>query len=178
MAGVLQEFSDQDVYAADVFDYGYGAVRDFLDEGEHPPVDWWIMNPPYKAAAKFIMTALEHPAAKARTGVAALVRLGFLEAGRRQPLFIRYPPHVVAICVDRPAMLKGRWVPGATTKMPYCWIVWLQDGGNLDWHLLPRFSHRPVLSWIPAGSKILHTMPQDVARFMACQEIPLLEVAS
>lgn len=161
MAYVLQEFSNHPVVASDIHPYGFGQASDFLDDGEKPSVDWWIMNPPYGLAERFVEVALEHPAARAAIGVACLVRLGFLESWRRQPLFIRRPPLVAAVCVDRPNLRLGYWEPDGTTRMPYCWVVWLQDRAKLPLHMLPRFERRPELDWIRSGARTLYSKPDD-----------------
>lgn len=174
MAFVLEEFSSVPVVASDVHPFGWGAVGDFLDDAEKPAVDWWIMNPPYHLAQRFVEVALEHPAARARIGVAALVRLGFLETWRRQPLFIRRPPTVVAVCVDRPNMRLGYWDPDGTTRMPYCWVVWLQKDLPVD--MKPRFQLRPELEWIRSGARTIYAKPDDALKWGGTKKL-LEEVA-
>src|SRR5262249_49641470 len=70
MAKVLKEYF-REVRCADAYDYGYGAVRDFLTTAyERNSVDWVITNPPFRLAEKFILRALP----MARNGVAILAR--------------------------------------------------------------------------------------------------------
>lgn len=172
MAAVLAEFSDQ-VFAADIFPYGYGAVADFLDDGEKPPADWIVMNPPFNKGLDFVRAALTHPAAKAAIGVAALVRLAFLEGGEvsgRAAFFKEFPPALVLVHCDRVGMHKGRWLPNGSTATAYCWIVWLQPAHR-------RADTGPLreIGWIGPGAKRAHTLPEDAPRFGAKTAAPLLE---
>ena len=73
-----------------MFDYGFGAVADFL-KFKHPDssIDWVITNPPFKLAKDFITRARP----MARVGVALLVSTVFIESvGRYERLFQPLPP--------------------------------------------------------------------------------------
>lgn len=170
MAAVLEEYAGE-VIASDVFPYGFGSCRDFLDEMFLDPIaaDWIITNPPFNRALEFTRLALE----RARWGVAMLVRPTFLHGkGRFAKLYRDTPPTVVAFYVERVPMHRGRWEPDGDTATDYCWLVWKKDAAGAL--VRPR---SPV--WIPPSRKSL-TRRGDVARFGAPQPVaavPLLEVA-
>lgn len=159
MALVLAETFGS-VHASDVHDYGaipqrvgsyVGQGPDVIECPAHAP-DWIIMNPPFNQAQEFITRAL----GEASFGVAALVRIGFLEGGGRyRDLFAKNPPALIAQYCDRVPMVRGRWDPEASTATSYCWIVW--DG--ITHPDDTRFK------WIPPGSNERFTWPDDVARF-------------
>lgn len=127
------------VYATDIFDYGWDgmdAQADFLfpTTVAPEPIDWVVMNPPFRLAEQFIEKAWN----VARFGCAAIVRTSFLEGvGRYQRLFSKNPPTIVAQFVERVPMVKGRVDPAASTATSYCWLVW---GHGLN--------RRPT-QWIP-----------------------------
>ncbi len=75
MAGALQERFGH-VHASGVHPYGYGEVRDFV-ENRCPDrsYDWVIINPPFKLAEELVKQSLE----VAREGVAILARTVSLE---------------------------------------------------------------------------------------------------
>lgn len=156
MADVLGEAFDT-VYASDVFDYGRGyACASFVggvfDRARCPFVpDWVITNPPFHLAEAFAQRALS----EARRGVALFVRTAWLESiGRYQNLFSKTPPTVVALFVERVALVKGRWDPEASTATSYCWAVW--DRAHAG-------STR--LAWIPPGCRQRLSRPDDRRRF-------------
>lgn len=167
MAAVFSEYSDR-VIASDIFDYGYGEVADFLDGAMHPASDWIITNPPFNAAVDFALTALTHPGAMPRRGVALLCRTQWIEgADRFERLFRDHPPRAVAFFVERVPMHKGRWDPRGKTATAYAWFVWT----------LPELEHpSPTrVIWIPPGQRKALTRPADYARFAARAAAPLLE---
>lgn len=166
MAEACREFADQ-VIASDIHPYGYGAVRDFLDDAETPAADWIITNPPFNTAVKFAERAVYHPASKARVGVALLVRTAWLEGkSRYERLFRLAAPDVVGVFAERVPMVKGRWDPDATTATAYAWFVWVQP-------LTAQQNTRVI--WIPPGQRKRLTKPEDFARFAAKTPAPLLE---
>ena len=141
MSKVLKEYFAT-VHDADVSDYGYGHVRDFLtypyaDNG----YDWVVTNPPFRLAEDFVLRALKI----ARVGVAILARTVFLEsAGRYRAIFESTPPTKFAQFVERVPMVKGRLDKSATTATGYCWLVWDK-----------RSVGRARLAWIPPCRKSL-----------------------
>lgn len=164
MAHVLAEFFPA-VHASDVHDYGWGhALGSYVGEGadrtECPePPDWIITNPPYALAEQFAHRALR----EARRGVAMLLRLAWTEGVERyQSVFSRTPPSVVAPFVERVAIVKGRWEPGAASATAYAWFIWRLSTGT-----------DTRLQWIPPGRKRERTRPDDVARFAVAEALPL-----
>lgn len=152
MAKVLKEFF-VDVTASDLHDYGYGAIRDFINE-PYPDgsYDWVITNPPFKAAEEFIQHALR----VARVGVAILGRTNLLESKRRyENIFIPHPVTTFAPFVERVPIVKGRLDAKATTATSYAWYVWLKIASSLDrLHQIPpcrKELERPGDYDLPAG---------------------------
>lgn len=167
MAEVLREFF-ADVFASDIHDYGRGyVVGDYLGtllRSECPfPPDWVISNPPFNEAADFLSRAL----AEAKSGVALLLRLSWLEGAERwREIFRHTPPTTVAVFAGRVAMVKGKWDPGASSATAYAWFIW-----NFQ-----EKQHK-ALSWIPPTAQQELTSPDDMERFAtyAASSAPLLD---
>jgi hypothetical protein len=133
MAVALAEYFST-IEAKDVFDYGFGAVANFLKaKRSEGSVDWVITNPPFRLAEDFIIRALPI----ARIGVAMLVRTVFVESvGRYKRLFQPIPPTYVAQFTERVPMVKGRVDKKASTATGYAWVVWdkrLKSKTKLVW---------------------------------------------
>lgn len=134
MSKVLKEYFKH-VISADIYEYGYGAVENFLAAPERKEsIDWMITNPPFNLAEDFIRKGL----AETSNGVAVLTRTVFLESiGRYERLFRNQPPNIVAQFSERVPMVKGRLSPKASTATGYCWLVWdsnsLHNNTNLVW---------------------------------------------
>ena len=143
MSKVLEEYFDE-VNSSDIYNYGYGAERDFLAWQKTVPnnqYDWVITNPPFKLAEEFIVAALDI----AREGVAILARTVFLESvGRYNRLFSERPPAKFAQFVERVPMVKGRLDAKASTATGYSWFVWEK-----------KMSDSPELIWIPPCRRTL-----------------------
>ncbi len=141
MSKVLEEYFLQ-VCSADISNFGYGYVRDFLTfEYEAKEYDWIITNPPFRLAEAFVLRALD----LARVGVAVLARTVFLESsGRYKAIFQNTPPTEFAQFVERVPMVKGRLDRSATTATGYCWLVWNKRSAGV-----------PRLVWIPPCRKAL-----------------------
>lgn len=134
------------VSAADIADYGYGRVQDFLSPHAIEPVDWIITNPPFRLAENFLHKSL----GIVSVGVAVLVRTVFLESvGRYERLFQKCPPTIVAQFAERVPMVKGRLDPKASTATAYAWFVWIQG-----------YEVPTQLVWIPPCRKELE-QPDD-----------------
>lgn len=92
-------------------------------------VDWFIGNPPYKAAEEHVRHALEH----AERGCAFLLRLAFLESVKRRPFWEEHPPSEVWVLDKRPSFTED----GKSDSAAYAWFVWFTDrkhrGTRLDW---------------------------------------------
>lgn len=144
------------VHASDVFDYGFGEVVDFLAP-DRPPrgpqgPDWIVTNPPFKLGEAFVRRAY----AEARRGVAMLLRLQFIEGGRRHALFAQdCPLTILAPFSERVPMVKGRWDPDASSATAYAWFIFRKGAapGPAAVHL------------IPPGSKDRLSRPGDLIRF-------------
>ncbi len=155
IAEVLREYVDI-VHASDIFDYGYGEVRDFLAYGmaDAPLVDWIITNPPFGNHA---LAFVEHALKLAGDGVAMFFRSQWAVEGieRYERLFRDRPPTLCAFFVERVPLAKGRWDPDGATATAYCWLVWM-----------PRERPLPPY-WIPPGCREALTRADDRMRFMA-----------
>lgn len=147
MSKVLSEYFGS-VDSTDIFDYGYGKTRDFLEWQKWAPsnqYDWVITNPPFKLAEEFIFAALE----MASKGVAILARTVFLESiGRYRRLFEDTPPTHFAQFVERVPMVKGRLDPRASTATGYSWFVWDKK----------HIGQQPNLIWIPPCRRALERL--------------------
>lgn len=141
MAKVLKEYFAE-VQSSDAFTYGYGAVRDFIEEPyKASSFDWVITNPPFRLAEEFVRVALPI----ARKGVAILARTVFLESvGRYEGIFREVPPSKFAQFVERVPMVRGRLDMKATTATGYAWLVWEKKSRGL-----------PRLMWVPPCRKNL-----------------------
>lgn len=146
MVRPLQEYF-RSVDAFDVHDYGIGAkVRDFLFPDPLDPVDWTVMNPPFRLAVDFIKRARE----TSRKGVIVICRTAFLDGEERaETLFLPHRPTMVLQFSERVPMLRGRLVrkgevdlmaakPGtkASTATAYAAFIWTKDRPvmtGLDW---------------------------------------------
>ncbi|UPT93920.1 hypothetical protein J4G48_0031925 [Bradyrhizobium barranii subsp. apii] len=152
IAEVLTEYFAQ-VFASDIFDYGYGDVADFLDEHTSQTADWFITNPPFDEKAEAFLTRM---LALARVGVAMFVRLQWLEGeGRYERIFDpnMTPPTLIAFFSERIALCKGRWDPEGGTATAYIWLVWIKG-------------HKPQAPfWIPPVVVDELTRPDDAERF-------------
>lgn len=101
---------------------------DYLLNDFTPEVDLTIMNPPYKIALPFIQKALTHSKA-----VAALLRVGFLEARKRTPWLMENMPDVYLLN-KRPKFIEetidktnGEPRKVDTDATAYAWMVWTRD---------------------------------------------------
>lgn len=141
MSKVLVEYFAA-VHASDIFAYGHGEVRGFLERPYgNNEFDWIITNPPFRLAEEFVLEALS----VARVGVAILARTVFLESsGRYRAIFETTPPTKFAQFVERVPMVKGRLDKSASTATGYCWLIWDK-----------RVVERPQLAWIPPCRKVL-----------------------
>lgn len=104
---------------------GTGGV-DFLRAGLSDSHDNVITNPPFRTAENFLLSGLQ----AARSMVALLLRLQFLETKKRYKLLTLVPPRWVLPFSSRLSMYpEGTFVPeedqvGGTAA--YAWFVWQQ----------------------------------------------------
>lgn len=132
---VLAEYF-QSVESADIFDYGFGKIKDFLSV--HPFIkdqrfDWIITNPPFNRAEEFAQRA--H--ILSLSGFALIARTSFLESvGRYHSLFKINPPSDILQFTERVPMHKGRLLEKGSTATSYCWLVWRKgatSGTQFHW---------------------------------------------
>ena len=126
------------VYSSDLIDRGYGTPGiDFLAMCNlMAPVI--ITNPPYRYALEFVEHAIELGAER----VCMFLKLTFLEGVKRQRLFQKYPPHIVAVFTKRiqvarngdPEMFKK------SSAACYAWFIW--DKG---------YTGAPKITWVNKG---------------------------
>ncbi len=142
MSMVLEEYFGE-VHSSDVYPYGYGDVKDFLEiPYAAGSVDWVITNPPFRLGEDFIRKGLN----VARRGVAMLTRTVFIESvGRYDRMFVKTPPTKFAQFSERVPMVKGRLDKKASTATGYCWLVWEKYAR----------SKQPQLVWVPPCRKTL-----------------------
>jgi hypothetical protein len=164
MAKVLKSYFGE-VISSDAYDYGYGAVQDFLSARyKEEEFDWVITNPPFKLAEQFVLRALKI----ARVGVAVLARTVFLESvGRYDSIYSNCPPTKFAQFVERVPMVKGRLDMKATTATGYAWFVWEKS-----------IATEPRLMWIPPCRRSLervgdYELSASRARFNQNQTLDL-----
>lgn len=159
--GLSRYFSS--VTSSDIHDHGGEAafLADFLtEEADREKFDWIVTNPPFVLGDAFVRTAYQ----RARRGVAMLLRLVFLEGGKRYRLLHEdCPLSVVAPFSERVPMVKGRWDPEASSATAYAWFVWLK-GQPGPAHVVP----------IPPGTRARLSSPGDVVQFNGAAATPLL----
>lgn len=164
MADPLREvFGHSGVIASDIYDYGYGKVRDFLqtDTTTDEQVDWYMTNPPFVLAQQFI----EHGMRLARRGVMVLCRIAFLESDERCPMLYEGDKRLTSLMpfVERVPMQLGSWDPELRTAA--CYAVFAFHKGRRDQTILP----------FKCGTRQIYSRPDDAARFAKAAPIPLFE---
>lgn len=145
------------VYLSDFVQYGAHRVFDFVRDPEDQvpfEADWIATNPPFDLVEEFVRLAL----ARARRGVAMLVRLQLLEGQERHQLLYddcRY--YAVAPFSERLPLVMGCWDPDASSAAAYAVFLWLKDGVG------PRVRPpHPYVIDIPPGTKARLTRPSDL----------------
>ena len=124
MAHGLEDYFAQ-VHRSDAFVYGDHAVYDFTDRSRRTGFvgDWIVSNPPFALIDPFIRLAF----ARARRGVAMLMRLGVKEGVQRYGLLSRdCPLALTSTFAERLPMHRGRWEPEGSTAAAYTWFFWLK----------------------------------------------------
>ena len=139
ISDVLDEYYPGQVWSTDLVARGYGLDEvDFL--GPCAPansVDHIITNPPFKYAEKFAELAL----IRARSKVALLLRLSWLEGAKRRKLFESTPLARVWVFSSRLSIGRGAardMGKGGGGMIAFAWFVWDKE------HKGP-----PVLGWLP-----------------------------
>jgi hypothetical protein len=136
----------QSVTSSDIFDYGFGNVRNFLSV--HPFIkdqrfDWIITNPPFNLAYHFCNRADK----LSIKGFAMLTRTSFLEGIDRYDgstcrgdgigLFKLNPPSDILQFSERVPMHKGRLLANGSTATSYCWLIWMKGREGTKFHWIP-----------------------------------------
>lgn len=123
--------------ASDLYDYGYGKIRDINDiKCSYPSV---ITNPPYNLASELFPIFYDLAIDK----LALLLRLSFLESKRRYPLFQKYPLTKIYIFSERLSLYpKGEKVKGGG-MVSYGWFIWDKND----------YKKFPEMDWIEPGYK-------------------------
>lgn len=171
MAHGLSDYFGE-VFATDVHDHGWAGCRirnlDFLSEeaDQFNEFDWIVTNPPFVLGDAFVRKAWT----RARRGVAMLLRLVFLEGGKRYRLLHEdCPLSVVAPFSERVPMVAGRWDPDASSATAYAWFIWLKPEAGL------LIGKEAVVIPIGPGARAALSRPHDVATFNGMSDAPLLE---
>jgi hypothetical protein len=151
--GWMSEELKQDyphVISTDLVDRGYGiGGMDFFSMGnvetrDACPVDSIVTNPPY---ADGLAEAFVHKGLNlAREKVCMLMRLAFLEGGKRyNSLFKDTPPHRVHVFSERITFYPNGLQTAGSGTTAYGWYVW-------D---VPRLgeNYATELKWLPPGYK-------------------------
>jgi hypothetical protein len=173
MSAVIAEYASV-CYANDIHIYplaGGGDTGDFVYRSDFldpsqilSPVEWFIGNPPFGLADRFLGRALK----LATVGVAFLLRMQWLETeGRYKAIYTRTPPTRVAQFVERVPMCEGGWDPKASTATAYAWFIWVRDEHG-EWPR-PRIDLTFPFFLIPPGCKKVLTRESDAelaARFV------------
>jgi hypothetical protein len=124
--------------------------------------DWIITNPPFARAADFVRTGM----ARANRGVAVLCRLAFLETVDRYALHFGGDPGltVLAPFCERVPMQLGPWNPKCSTATAYAWFIYRKG-----------HTGSPIIRPVPPGTRARLSKPDDIRRFVAQPNLPLLD---
>ncbi|MEY8883518.1 NAD(P)-dependent oxidoreductase [Donghicola sp. XS_ASV15] len=127
-----------EVHSSDLYDRGYGEKDcDFLNSNK--TASNIVTNPPFHSAEEFVHKGLE----LAQNKLALLLRLAFLEGGKRQAnIFNVYPPTRVWVFSERITFYPAGSVRKGSGTTAYAWFVW--DKNHLG---------KSELKWLPTGYK-------------------------
>ena len=180
------------IHRTDIHDYGWEGldrIQDFTapERGISTKTDWVVANPPFSLAAKFVERGLQ----RARRGVAILQRSTWLSSAARYPVFFRKDDVwvVEAKFFERPAMVLGRWDPGARTATDYSWFLFLKNGTAPELRAMMTdltifedehcfFDMAVVTMAIAPGARARLTRAEDAPLFGVRTALPLLDGAS
>lgn len=105
--------------------------HDFLTSTLHHSHDLIVGNPPYSLAEQFVRKS--HTCITSDGIILYLLRLGFLEAQKRIPLWQSYPPQHIHVFSQRPSF-SGDGATDATAYALYRWQPAAFDGQTtLSW---------------------------------------------
>lgn len=115
------------VHASDIVDRGLSGSRviDFLHADPSRMADAVVTNPPFSLAQEFVDKAFSFPNIHY---CALLLRLSFLESGKRKDWFQENPPARVHVSSRRlPMMHRDGWEgPKSTSTLAHAWFIWLR----------------------------------------------------
>lgn len=119
------------IYSSDLYDRGYGdGGVDFLTS-QRRAVNI-VTNPPYALAAAFV----HHGLKLAKTKVALLLRLAFLESGARyRDIFSTLPPARVYVFSERITFYPKNVERKGSGTTAYCWMVWDKKSNGIQTQL-------------------------------------------
>ncbi|WP_152463072.1 hypothetical protein [Roseivivax sp. THAF30] len=137
MSKVIKEFYTG-VHSSDLFDRGFGeAGVDFTETRRRH--DYVITNPPFHSAEDFVQAGIK----SAKKKFALLLRLAFLEGGRRQEsIFNKTPPARVWVFSERITFYPRDAQRKGSGTTAYAWFVWDNDAFGTT-----------QLKWLPTGIK-------------------------
>lgn len=126
------EDSFYDVHSSDLIDRGYGeAGVDFLQTSRR--TGNVITNPPYCLAEEFVTHALS----VADNKVAMLLKLAFLEGGKRRRMFETTPLKTVHVFSKRLCMTRNGEPQRGGGMIAFAWFVWDKS-----------YKGKPTIGWI------------------------------
>lgn len=119
---IKKYFPELNVISSDLYDRGYGAIKDIFDYKTEKFVNI-ITNPPFNIANQIVEHVLDNQLATQK--MALLLRTAFLEGQYRYDnIFKRHAPSRVHVFSERLSMYpKGQPVKGGGTTS-YAWFVW------------------------------------------------------
>lgn len=128
------ENAGYEVESIDLYDRGYGTVKDFFTVKE------WngdvVSNPPYKQALPFVKHALDIIPNGYK--VAFFLRLQFLGGKERGEFYKENPPKYVYVARGRLSCAKnGEFEKYPSNAIAYAWFIWEKG-----------FKGEPVIRWI------------------------------
>jgi hypothetical protein len=137
---VIERRNNTSVVSSDLFDRGYGSVRNAFTIEE--PIDNLVTNPPFALAEELILHF--QPLVKKR--MVFLLRTAFLESARRhRSIFSKFPPQEMLVFSERLSMYPAgqRGVKGGGTTS-YAWFIW---------DMSHDVQATTIVKWIPPGYK-------------------------
>lgn len=136
---LCERFGNEWIYSSDLIDRGTGVQRDFLQAIGEGGFDNIVTNPPFKLAQQFAEKGLQ----VARSKVALLLRLQFLEGERRRAFLEGSPLARVWVFSKRISCHRNGDETLRGGMMAHAWFIW--DKSHLG---------APAIGWInPKGGK-------------------------
>lgn len=142
---------NNNVYSSDLYKRGFGdSGIDFTKTNKK--FTNIITNPPFHSAEEFVASGLQSASKK----FALLLRLAFLEGGRRQKeIFSTHPPARVWVFSERITFYPKGAPQAGTGTVAYAWFVWDKDAPNST-----------TLKWLPPGLKAKYAVSHKTRRLV------------